>query len=264
MLVSKTFFCIITAILVYSISSIASAAESDVSSEDGFSVDVRYFEPTLTFKVQSNAIQYNGGSVDFKNDLGLSDKGLPEYRINFGNDLRLSYMNLSYSGNKTLSNTLTYQGTQYTASTPVESNLDMTYIRATWSHHITQSDSIETNWLIDLKGFKFDSQVSGNLGSGAVTSTKSFSGVVPTMGLSIASNLDASGNLKFTGEISGLPLGKYGSLYDSEIGLKYKATQNLSIIAGYRNFNLQIKDPNSSENGQFKFIGPYFGINGNF
>jgi len=235
------------------------------ANEESLTVEALYFTPTLSLKVNSNKINYNNGTVDFKNDLGLSDKSAPEYRIQLSNNLRIAYMKLNYNGNSTLHQTLNYQDVQYNANAVVNSKLDITYVRLTRAHHITWSDTMSIDWLLDFKGFKFDTAISGQDASGKMNSAaKTFQGVVPTIGASIIANLDDEGTIKINAEISGLPLGKYGYFYDGEVGLKYKPTEHFSAIAGYRALDLNVKNPSDNENGQFKFSGPYFGITGNF
>ncbi len=186
--------------------------------------------------------------------------------MQLNDNLRLDYLKLNFSGNATINQDLNYKGTVYAANSDVASNLDMTYLRATWFRPITKSESMQTNWMIDLKGFKFDTKVNGtNQSTGLVQSeNKSFQGVIPTIGFAIKANLDSQARTQAYAEISGLPLGKYGTFYDAEAGLKYAVGDNISINAGYRIFDLDVKNPSNEDNGQFKLSGPYFGIAGKF
>ena len=75
-----------------------------------------------------------------------------------------------------------------------------------------------------------------------VTQRKHFRGVVPTIGFRVETNPEDRRGLSFFGEISGLPLGKYGYFYDAEAGLKYQANKQVSVKAAYRVFDLNVKE----------------------
>lgn len=236
----------------------ATPAEAGKNQDEGFSVEASYFNPGLTFAVKSSSIGYiNGGSVDFKNDLGLVDKSFMDYRIHFGDGFRVSYMNIGYGGTGTLTQQLDYQGNTYSQSTVVNSNLDLKYARVTFIKPITQFFGMTTKLLLDIKGFDINAQVTGidSTTHTIQTAEKKFRGVIPTVGFAIDNQL--GDNLKIFTEVTGLPLGKYGHFYDGEIGLKYEAPNNISIAAGYRSFDLNVKDPSNGDHAQFKMAGPF-------
>lgn len=244
------------------ISSFYGSEQSKVEASVG--IELRYFDPELTFKAKSDSIQYNGGDVDFKNDLGIQDKKAPGIRLYLGDSWRFDYTKIDYSGNTILQQSLEYEGTQYQVGMDIASKLDLTYARATWIRPITKSPVMETNWMIDIKGFSVDTEVSGTeSGTGAhVTEKKKFSGAVPTFGFGIKGRL--LDNVYGFAEISGLPLGKYGSFYDAEAGLKAQILPNTSLQAGYRVLNIDVKDPDTNEHGQFKLAGPFAALEHKF
>jgi hypothetical protein len=244
------------------------AAGTPVFAAANITVEARYFSPDLTFTAQSDDIDYNGGSVDFKNDLGIGDKKAPEYRIQFGDNLRLNYTKFNYKGSATISESFTYGGTDYQVLTDVDSELGIDYARLTWLLPLTKSERLETKWLIDIKGFKFDTTVTGQpQGSPpgtVVTETEEFAGAVPSIGFAGNLKLDKAGKLQGFAEISGIPLGKYGNFYDAEVGLKCKVAKDTSVNVGYRIFDLDVKDPDSNEQVRFKLAGMFYGLDHKF
>jgi len=247
----------VTCILTIGGSIFATKAAAGKNQDEGFSVEANYFNPSLTFAVKSSSIAFNGGSVDFKNDLGMTDKSFMDYRIHFGDGFRVSYMNIGYAGNGTLSQSLTYQGNTYNANANVTSNLDLKYARVTFIKPITHFFGMTTKLLLDLKGFDISAQVTGidSTTHTIQTGQRKFRGAIPTVGFAVDNQL--GDNVKIYTEVTGLPLGKYGHFYDGEIGVKYEAPNNISVAAGYRSFDLNVKDPSNGDHVQFKMAGPF-------
>lgn len=258
----KKVFCAIVGFGIMMTSGIGAAAPANSNANDAGndSVEVRFFNPDLNLKASTSSINYGGGSVNFKDDLGMSSSGTPEIRAKFGN-IRVDYMKISDSGSKAINQNLSYQGTTYNAGTTISSNLDITYARAAWIRPITHSPKIETNWLVDIKGFKFDTAVQGSVAGVSTKTSKSFTGAIPTIGFNVTAHPDAAGKFEVFAELSGLPLGKYGDFYDVEAGVKYKPSKDMQVDVGYRAVSLNAKNPSNSDHAEFKFAGPYAGLN---
>jgi len=234
------------------------ASANDLSSADsggGITIEARYFNPSLTFKAQTSSIDYNGGALDFKNDLGITDKSSMEYRVQLGDNFRLSYANFAYNGNATLNQNLNYQGTTYAANALVASDLGIKYARLTWFKTITQSDDLSTKFILDLKGFQFNTSVNAVVNGSPTSAAKTFTGAIPTIGFAVNARLD--NNFVAFGEITGLPLGQYGHFYDGEAGIRYNFDKTVAVNLGYRALDLSVKDPSSGDNAEFKIAGPF-------
>ena len=59
------------------------------------------------------------------------------------------------------------------------------------------------------------------------------------------------------GELSGFKLGKYGYFLNSDFGVKIRPASNVFFTAGYRNFNLNVK--NSPDFARVELRGPFVG-----
>ena len=250
-------FLAVASIFTLGSSIFATQASAGKNQDEGFSVEASYFNPSLTFAVKSSSITFNNGAVNFKQDLGLTDKSFMDYRVHFGDGFRVSYMNIGYAGNGTLTDQLKYQDYTYNANVNITSKLDLKYARVTFIKPITQFFGMTTKLLLDIKGFDINTQVTGIDSTTHIMQTgeKKIRGVIPTVGFAVDNQL--GDNVKIFTEVTGLPLGKYGHFYDGEIGIKYEAPNNISVAAGYRSFDLNVKDPSSGDNAQFKMAGPF-------
>ena len=241
----------------------SNVAFADDAIEDGsMSLEFRNFNPSLTFKAQ---VSGDASATDFKNDLGLADKKSNEFRLNLGRTLRLAYTKFSYGGfgTPTVGN-VTYDGQDFDVTADVTTNIDINYYRLSWLIPVTTSDEMTTKWIIDLKAFKFNTKLVGEdpTTHNPVTVQKSFQGAIPTIGF--AASFRLASNLTAYGEITGLPLGKYGHFYDMEGGVKYEIGE-LAIGAGYRNFDFNVKDGSTNGNNvQLKLAGPYYNVSYKF
>ncbi len=58
-----------------------------------------------------------GSDIDFVKELGIDDENIPEFRfiwnINSTNTLRLTYSDLSYSGDRRINQTIYFDGRTY-------------------------------------------------------------------------------------------------------------------------------------------------------
>lgn len=232
--------------------SVGMASPANDSNE--MKLELRYFKPDFKFQART-AETSSLGEVNFKDDLGMKDQNSNEYRLWFNKNLRLAYTKFDYSGHNTLTRQIEYDGVTYNIGTDVDSKLNVDYYRLTWFRPITNSPTLSTSWLVDIKGFDFNTEIT----NGTDKASESFKGALPTFGFSIQGKL--SNKLTGYGEISGLPLGKYGKFYDIETGVNYAINKDVAIGAGYRVFNLDVKD--GDENGdkaQLKLNGPFFNV----
>ena len=106
----------------------------------------------------------------------------------------------------------------------------------------------------------FKGKVDGVANGTRVSTDKSFTGVAPTVGFAISTK--ASKEVNVYAEVSGAPLASYGHLYDYEGGVKYHPSENFNITAGYRVFDMKLK--NDDEWAKLKFSGPFFSVDWTF
>jgi hypothetical protein len=239
--------------LVLGTSGMALASEADKSNN----VEIRYWNPSLSSNVQVG----NGGTnIDAKSTLGIDDKSFTEVRVNVGKT-KLAYVDLNYTGNRTLTENFTFNDKTYVANEKADSKLDIKYYRIGWDKELAKTEKVTQNLMFDIKVLQMDASVKASLnGVSVVNESKSVTAPIPTIGYNIKANV--AKNTDVYAEISGLPLGSYGHFYDSELGVKYSTPGNITIGAGYRVFDLDLhKD---DDQFKFKMNGPFFNVSYKF
>ncbi|NOX97334.1 MAG: hypothetical protein GXO98_04605, partial [Nitrospirae bacterium] len=97
--------------------------------EARFGTEIKYWFSGLDGEVKVTSGSIKGTTIDLVDDLNMDkDKGIPEielwYKFGEKNKVSLSYFRVKYEGDQTLTRTITFKGTSYTASTLVESKLE--------------------------------------------------------------------------------------------------------------------------------------------
>lgn len=220
----------------------------------------RYWITGLTAKakVTEDGI---GTDIDFKADLGLKDKNFPEGRFTWytgpKSKLRFAYTQISYSGDKNAERTIEFGGETYAVGTRVITDLDVKYLRLGWAwQFINVADGkVKFGTLLEAKGFWVDTSLEAPNMFPPVKESEKFAIGLPTIGFALDINPHKVVNV--FAEISGLPAGKYGYFLDGEAGVKVIPLKNLSIIGGYRIFDIKAKD--EPDYARLKISGPFIG-----
>lgn len=219
----------------------------------GITAEERFFAPHLSGGVKSDSIDYNGGEVNWKDTLGLSNENSPETILRYKN-MSLDWIHYHSVGEPTLTSPLTFDNKTYNGKVNTKTNFD--YLKFSVENPIVKTSAGEVKWNYGLAGMMWDMEVKGNAGGVETTSSKTFGAPVPMVGVNAKANL-AKG-LNVYANVSGLPLGGYGHIADLEAGFHYEPVENLGLNVGYRmiDVDLQHKDDSAS----FKLAGPFAGL----
>ena len=225
------------------------------------SVEARYFMPRMNMKVNSDKFSYNGGSIGTKDNLGFGNDKAPELIFRY-NRFTADYFKVHGSGDTNISgsNYLTFNGKDYSGN--VHSKNDLHYLKLQVTNPIVNVLGSGVDWSYGLTGLRWKGTVNGteSLTGNAISESKSFSGVIPTLGIGAhASLLDI---LIFRAHLSGMTFGGRGHLYDFEAGVRYNPLDLLSISVGYRKIHAKIKS--SDDIGTLDINGPYAGLRFDF
>lgn len=215
---------------------------------DKVEAELRWWKTSLDANAK---VGTNATNINFKDTLGMSDKNFTDIRFTIGEEkkMRVAYTKFDMSGQRNVGS-VWFQGQNYTAD--VSSSLNIDYYRIGFIRPIKHTDTTKIDYIIDIKGFNFESKLDSN--TNALHEKKSFSGALPAIGIAASTKL--SPQLTGYAEITGLPFGGYGHLYDYEIGAKYQMSSNASLTAGYRVFDLEAKK--DDDYAKIKLSGPYF------
>lgn len=180
--------------------------------------------------------------IDLNSDLNLDKYGAPDVRLiwHTGSNswLRVAYTHLDYSGtNPSLSRTITFNGQQFNASTSVSSQLKINYVSVGWAWQFLHiANIVKFGPLLQAKGFFIDASMDDP--DLAINESKNVAFGLPTVGAALDVNPPVIPVSVFA-EFSGMTLGKYGHLYDTEAGLKVSPPiPFLYLEGGYRIFEL--------------------------
>lgn len=198
----------------------------------------------------------SGSAIDLDKDLGISDRRIHNGRITLGEPgsfelVRLEFNNLNYSGNTLLSRSLEFDGATYNAGTRVSSRVQLDYGRIGLVRPLQLERNFQVYSLYDLRLLRVDTSLRGQ----GVSSSDSFTAPFPTVG--VGANLRLSRNANLFAEVSGIPLGKYGHVFDAETGIKVEVPNGVELVGGYR--SLSIKAASDDDYFRIKVEGPYAG-----
>ncbi len=232
-------------------------------------LEIGFFKPSLEFKAHYVSAGQISEDVNFKKVFAMPDRNSAEYRLWISGKLRLSYTSWNYSGTNRLTETISFDDATYLINGSASVNLGVQYYRLTWLRPLAKSKAAEFSWLIDVKSFRFKTEITGqdNISGTTKTARKDFRGTLPTFGVRMETTpLGANGRgLSAYGEISGLPAGKYGYLYDFEAGLKYHFDKYSAVSVAYRDIDINLKDGKpDGDKARLKQSGPYFQLSSQF
>jgi hypothetical protein len=201
-----------------------------------------------------------GTDIDLKSDLGIADKNFPSGRINFfispKHRLSLNYTPISFNTDSNLKRTVDFDGQTYTVNTRVIGKLDLQYFRFGWAYQFVNLEGgmFKFGTLLEIKGVRGDvSLAAPNLG---IDNSWDFNAWLPTLG--VALDINPTSFLNFFVEVSGLPAGQYGTIWEAEAGIKFIPFKNFSISGGYR--LVDIDAHNDPDYAKVKLGGPYVGL----
>jgi len=224
----------------------------------GFEVGVRgaYWFPELTGSAQTNAT--GDTRFDFKDTLGVGDENIPfgEAFLRFGNTtLRVGYAQLSFDGNKELTQTVVFNGTTYSVNDNVISSLDLKMIDGEVQYDFLRPDVGVAGFNLGLllKVKYVDGKV--ELRSGATTESKDFKAPIPMIGAAAG-----VGFLKDMVRVDARASGMVYSgnhLYDADAYASFAPLPFVRIQGGYRYIDLKIDKDGTL--ASFKLKGPYVG-----
>jgi hypothetical protein len=225
-------------------------------------VEGRYWFTNLDSSFKSSSTSIIGTEIDLVNDLGIDDKkNFWEGRVslNLGSSkLRYAYMPLSWSGSKDLTKSVVFAGKTYSASTKVDTELDIKYHRLGYEYDIIDTLGNKFGVIFDVKYFVIDASVKADaLGFNESESVKA---PVPTIGLAAQVALPFSFNVG--AEATGITLGKGKYLFDGEVTVSVQPASFLAASVSYRMLKLHLED--GDDMGEIKLKGPYMMLRAGF
>ena len=247
----KILFAVIVFLAAASMSTDASALVN---------ADVRYWFTDLDSDIMVSNGPTANAAIDFVNDLGVEDKkGFVEGRITLelgGHSLRYGYMPLKWDGSKNVSQEIKFGADTFTASTLVNTNLDVDYHRLGYQYNIIDTLDNHLGVIFELKYLNGEA----TLRSASLEETESISLPLPAVGVSAQVGLPFL--FSVGGEVTGITLGSYAYLVDAEAMVNLKPAPFVVISGGYR--VLKIHAEKDLDSGDITVQGPFLNVRADF
>jgi outer membrane protein len=228
------------------------------SAASGFEVGARgaYWFPELTGSAQTNVT--GDTRFDFKDTLGVKDEDFPsgEAFLRFGNTtLRVGYTQLTFDGNKELTQTVVFNGTTYSATDNVISSLDMKMLDGEVQYDFLRPDVGIAGFNIGLllKVKYVDGKV--ELRNSTTTESKDFKAPIPMIGAAAGVGF-LKDMLRVDARAAGITYSG-NRLYEADAYASFAPLPFVRLQGGYRYIDLKIDKDGTL--ASFKLKGPYVG-----
>jgi hypothetical protein len=204
-----------------------------------------------------------GTDIDARKDLGMPDSNFPQGAVEWRRGrslLRFEYTPIDYTGDRTVTRTIVFQGQPFTVGTRVVSELEVQHLQLSWAYQfVNVHDGLfRIGPMVEADGFL----MSGRLGAPDLgfQQTENLSAGLPTVGL--AMDIRPHRAVDIYAQAAGMQAGAYGSFVGSNSGVKVRVWKYLLVTAGYRTFNLHVE--NSPDFAHLRLRGPFVGVGFHF
>jgi hypothetical protein len=222
--------------------------------------------PSADLVIASEAFGLAGTNIDFKRDLGLTDKRLPAFQLQLrparSHKFRFQYIPIKYSQSATPSRDIVFNGQRYTISIPVTSTLDWKAYRFGYEYDFIRTNRGFGGFILEAKY----SDVTASLASARIRNEFA-QAKAPIPAIGGIGRVYVVPNISITGEVTGFKVpksiadkfseGSSAHFVDVDVYGTVNFTNNIGAQLGYRSTDLgYFVRPDT---GSFKLRGIYFG-----
>lgn len=206
--------------------------------------EVRYWRPTLESEIVASSAGLTGTVVDPVDTLGVDqEQNAFEARAGltfFGrHKFRIGYLPLSFDGDRTLTQTINFQGQTYSAGFRVLTNLDVKILRAGYEFDFFKSAVGYLGVLIEVHYFDGEARIRRDTGS--PDERADFRVPVPVIGLGFRA-YPITRIISVGAELVGIYAGDKGHYLDGEASITFSPWPFVEFTGGYRVIDLQGED----------------------
>lgn len=228
-------------------------AASDVFA--ALSLEGRYWSTDLNSRIRIANGYSAGTEFNPVDDLGFKEKNkFWEVRAALGSDsnkVRYAYVPFQWSATTNLSRSIDFNGQTYSASTQVNSELDIKYHRLGWESSKADKSGSKVGFIFDIK--YFDITASMQAPAAGLNEEKSLQAVVPTLGFVLQIALPYQ--ISVGGEVTGVSAASDKYMIDAEAVASMKLAGFLTASAGYRVLKVHLEQDGNI--GAFTLKGPF-------
>ncbi len=264
---------LVSVVLALVLSGVAWPTGTSAATSDGESVpngeaswvelEVRGWAPSLRGTVQSSSTSVIGSNLSLGDTLGVDTSRQfvwPKATLHFAENHRIwaSYLDMRFAGDKTLTQTINFNGQQFLASQSVHSQLDFKEIAGGYQYDWLKFSKFASN--LNLQVHYLD--IAAKLRSNAVpTVSESVKAPIPTIGGGV--QIWPVKWLKLHGDFNFFKLGVSGfkgEMIDSQAALTVSPWEWLGASVGYRYYRIIARDTESGDRADWLQHGPYISL----
>ena len=266
--VSVRLYAVIAAALVFAASPVRAQFTprtlNDPATGEQFHIEgsAGFWMPSADMSIASEALGIVGSTIDFKNDLGLTDQKFSELHVVLRpvrrHKLRFQYIPIEFAQEATIQRDIKFNGQLYARGLPVKSDLLWRAYRFTYEYDFITRNRGFGGFILDAKY----TDVKAQLQSPIVDEFIHARAPIPALG-GIA-RVYVVPNISITGEFTGVKIPdsiskKYKAHYaDLDIYGTLNFTNYIGVQGGYRSFDVGYHV--DSDTGAFVLKGIYFGV----
>ena len=225
-----------------------------------------FWFPTATMIVSSESLGIVGSTIDFKTDLGLQDKKLPDLRLVLApsrrHKLRFELIPIKYEQSTTVRRRIIFNGIAYNIGLPVTSVLDWKAYRIAYEFDFISNNHGFAGFVVEAKY----TDVTVNLASSspALVATEFAHAQAPIPAIGGIGRVYVVPNISITGEVTDFKLpenlvqGTHAHYVDFDLYGTVNFTNNIGAQIGYR--SLDVGYTFDTDTGTFKLKGIHFGV----
>jgi hypothetical protein len=224
-----------------------------------------FWSPTADMSISSEALGIAGSTINFKDDLGLTDKRFPEYQIVLRparkHKLRFQYIPIEFVQDSfALKRDIVFNGQKYQFNVPVSSSFLWKAYRFAYEYDFVTRNRGFVGFILDAKY----TDVAASLKVAVPLIDESIHARAPIPAIGGIGRVYVVPNISITGEFTGVKIPdslskEYKAHYaDLDIYGTVNFTNNIGVKGGYRSFDVgyHVKQ----DIGAFVLKGIYFGV----
>jgi outer membrane protein len=218
-----------------------------------------YWFPSLEGNVKVDEAGITGTSMDFEKDLGIDDESYPTIEAFIGagkHHLSLAYTNIEYSGTKTLTQTIVFNGKTYSASALVSSSIEYRQIDFAYQYDLVNLENVLAGFSLGgvFQVTYLDGKV--NLATTGIDEKEEFTLPIPMIGLNLHIGVLAD---ILEARIRGAAIGYSGNMiYEIAGDVSYTPFPFMDIHGGYKTFVIDIDEDDVTFD--YDLSGPYIAL----
>ena len=205
-----------------------------------------YWFPSLDGNVKVDEASIIGTTINFEKDLGIEDENYPAVEVFLGggrHHLSLTYTDIDYSGRKTLTRDIIFNGETYNISDLVESSIEYRVMDLLYQYDFLNLENVLAGFSLGVVfQIKYlDGEVGLKTTTGTVIDEKEdFTLPIPMIGLNLHIGMLAD---VLEARLRGTAIGYAGNtIYELMADISWTPLPFLDIHGGYKSFVIDIDE----------------------